>query len=558
MNALFNEIVGCRYYLMQPSVFGACRANVFSYLNSRNTEHQKKEQMIHSLARYVSGRMTTEASKLNNFRVYSDDWDYDGDSQDVPEEDVKYINILRLTGPMTRGGGECSYGSLEMRDMLMEAADRDDVVGHIIYCRTPGGMATTLLDFRKAIDYIHERGQKIYMFCDGTVASGGAFLSAMCDGVFAYNEEDEIGSIGMYTAFFTMENGAVNAVTQEKYVEFYADKSTEKNRPYRDGGDMELIAKETNEYLDKLLADMKNDRPSIKEEQMNGAMFKMKEVVGSIIDGICTLPELCDKIYGEWSQTKQASTRNTADNNNNQNSINLQNNQKMSKEYSNIALAAGYENEVPLASDNEGLLTLQPQEADALEGKLQEMTSLSETLTTENTQLKENNAAMASTLANMAVERDAALREVEQLKEQMAKSDDTMIQDVRSEMQAKIDDVSAQKSAIEEAKNAVEEKLNEMTTSFNNLEASAKEASEATAKLLAEKEQVISDLQAQLAEANSGSKDKVNAGESPATNGQTASATQIGEAPVWDPTKSASENRAIFDAYMRKLEESAK
>lgn len=558
MNALFNEIVGCRYYLMQPSVFGACRANVFSYLNSRNTEHQKKEQMIHSLARYVSGRMTTEASKLNNFRVYSDDWDYDGDSQDVPEEDVKYINILRLTGPMTRGGGECSYGSLEMRDMLMEAADRDDVVGHIIYCRTPGGMATTLLDFRKAIDYIHERGQKIYMFCDGTVSSGGAFLSAMCDGVFAYNEEDEIGSIGMYTAFFTMENGAVNAVTQEKYVEFYADKSTEKNRPYRDGGDMELIAKETNEYLDKLLADMKNDRPSIKEEQMNGAMFKMKEVVGSIIDGICTLPELCDKIYGEWSQTKQASTRNTADNNNNKNSINLQNNQKMSKEYSNIALAAGYEKEVPLASDNEGLLTLQPQEADALEGKLQEMTSLSETLTTENTQLKENNAAMASTLANMAVERDAALRQVEELKEQMAKSDETMIQDIRSEMQAKIDDISAQKVAIEEAKKAVEEKLNEMTTSFEKLSVSAKEASEAVAKMLAEKEQVISDLQAQLAEANSGSKDKVNAGESPATNGQTASATQIGEAPVWDPTKSASENRAIFDAYMRKLEESAK
>ena len=193
------------------------------FLNTQ-TEHQKSEKRLQAVARFVAGQLSTDAARLTNFRVYDDEWDEDGDNQDIPKEDVKYINILRLTGPMTRGGGECSYGSLEMRDMLMEAADRDDVVGHIIYCRTPGGMATTLIDFRKAIDYIHSKGQKIYMFCDGTVASGGAFLSAMCDGVFAYNEEDEIGSIGMYTAFFTMENGAVNAITQEKYVEYYAEK----------------------------------------------------------------------------------------------------------------------------------------------------------------------------------------------------------------------------------------------------------------------------------------------------------------------------------------------
>ena len=179
MNALFNEIVGCRYYTMQRSVFGGYRANVFNFLNTRQTEHQKSEKRLQAVARFVAGQLATDAARLTNFRVYDDEWDEDGDSQDIPKEDVKYINILRLTGPMTRGGGECSYGSLEMRDMLMEAADRDDVVGHIIYCRTPGGMSTTLIDFRKAIDYIHSKGQKIYMFCDGTVASGGAFLSAM-------------------------------------------------------------------------------------------------------------------------------------------------------------------------------------------------------------------------------------------------------------------------------------------------------------------------------------------------------------------------------------------
>lgn len=557
MNALFNEIVGCRYYLMQKSVFGGYRANVFNFLNTRQTEHQKSEKRLQAVARFVAGQLSTDAARLTNFRVYDDEWDEDGDNQDIPKEDVKYINILRLTGPMTRGGGECSYGSLEMRDMLMEAADRDDVVGHIIYCRTPGGMATTLIDFRKAIDYIHSKGQKVYMFCDGTVASGGAFLSAMCDGVFAYNEEDEIGSIGMYTAFFTMENGAVNAITQEKYVEYYAEKSTEKNRPYRDGGDMEAIAKETNEYLDELLAAMKQDRPSIKEEQMNGAMFKMKDVVGTIIDGICTLPELCERIYGEWAATQPASTRTQAEDNN-QSNINQQTNPAMSKEYKNLASLAGYEADATMVSDNEGLLTLQPQEADAMEERLQAMTEQSATLTSENSTLKEGNEAMATALANMAVERDAALREARELKEALAKKDDTLGEEIRSEMQAQLDEASARYVALEDAKKNLETSLAEVTTEKNTLEANAKAAAEEAERQLAEKEQIITDLQAQLAEANSGSGSKVNAGESPKTNGDTAGASQMTSAPAWDSSKSAAENVKAMDDYMKRQKNSVK
>lgn len=556
MNALFNEIVGCRYYTMQRSVFGGYRANVFNFLNTRQTEHQDSEKRLRAVARFVAGKLATDATRLN-FRTYDDDWDEDDDQPKVQQEDVKYINILRLTGPMTRGGGECSYGSLEMRDQLMQAADRDDVVGHIIYCRTPGGMATTLIDFRKAIDYIHERGQKIYMFCDGTVASGGAFLSAMCDGVFAYNGEDEIGSIGMYTAFFTMENGAVNSITQEKYVEYYADKSTEKNRAYRDGGDMDLIKKETNEYLDELLAAMKQDRPSIEEEQMNGAMFKMKDVVGTIIDGICTLPELCERIYGEWAATQPASTRNTAEDNN-QSNINQQTNPAMSKEYKNLASLAGYEADATMVSDNEGLLTLQPQEADAMEERLQAMTEQSVTLEAENTSLKEGNNAMSTALANMAVERDAALREVRELKETLAKNDDTQIQEVRTEMQAQLDEAATRYAALEDEKKKVENTLAEVTTEKNNLEASAKAAAETAAQQLAEKEQIISDLQAQLAEANSGSGSKVNAGESPKTNGETAGASQMTSAPAWDNSKSAAENVKAMEDYMKRQKDSVK
>ena len=537
MNSLLHEILGCRHYLLQQSVFGGFRSNVFSFLNTRETEDVKREAGLQSFARFVSGKLDT-TTKLTDFRT-SDEWEEDG-ATSAPADDVKRIHLLRLTGPMTRGGGACSYGSIEMRDQLMEAADRDDVIAHIIYCRTPGGMATTLLDFRKAIDYIHERGQKIYMFCDGTVASGGAFLSAMCDGVYAYNENDEIGSIGMYTAFFTMENGAVNAITQEKYVEFYADKSTEKNRAYRDGADLEFLAKETNEYLDELLADMKRDRPSIKEEQMNGAMFKMKDVVGSIIDGICSLPELCERVYAEW-----ASSLPTQTSNGNPNNLN-----NMNKDYNQVALAAGYEAGQLMTSDNQGILSLQPHEADAVEEKLSALTSQVETLAEENTQLKKSTDLMTTALANMALERDAALREVSELKEAASKNDDTMIQEAKAEMQAQIDEAASRYAALEDSKKELENSFAELATIHNNLEAKATADAESYAKNLAAKEQIISDLQAQLAEAQSGIGAKVVAGESPKSNGEAPGASQMTSAPAWDSTKTPAENVKIFNDYM--------
>ena len=548
MNDLLTEITSERHYLLQPAAFNAYRRNIMRGDDAKRGEREEKRR---ATARFNAGKLVTDCHRLTDFRSYDDDWDED--DAPVTEADVKYINILRLTGPMTRGGGECSYGSLEMRDELMKAADRDDVVGHIIYCRTPGGAATTLLDFRKAIDYIHERGQKVYMFCDGTVASGGAFLSAMCDGVYAYNEEDEIGSIGMYTAFFSLPNGAVDAITKETYVEVYADKSTEKNRPYRDGGDEELVRKETNEYLDELLTAMKADRPSIKEEQMNGAMFKMKDVVGTIIDGICTLPELCEMIYADWAAKSQAINGGAAADDDKQASINPNNNQM--KEYKQIATALGYAE--PMASQVDDMLSLQPSEAEALESKLEEMAGSVETLSTENTTLKEREVALNASLATMTIERDAARKEAEELRAAASASDETKVNAVREEMQATIDSMAAEKTALEEAKAGVEAQLKTVNEEMATLKANAEEAATKASTDMAEKDQIIADLQAQLAEAQSGIEDKVDAGESAKTNGATAGASVMGSAPAWDPSKSPSENRANFDAYMRSLEDSA-
>lgn len=530
------ELSAEKYWAIQPEAFGVLRQAIIS-----GREFELENAISHAVVRFAHGELATDCNQLTGFKAISSDWDkaesYEGG------DDIKYINMIFLDGMIFRST------STFMRNALMEAADRDDVVAHIIYARTPGGVTSALNDFTKAFDYIRARGQKLYWYCDGFIASLGVFASAKSDGVFAFNGEDEMGSIGVYRGGFVMPDGSVNAITQEKYIEIYADKSTDKNKDVRDlaDGNYDAARKEINAHLDELLTNLKADRPSIKEEQMTGAMYKMKDCVGTLIDGICTLQELCEKIYADWAVSANKAVGDTTEDENNQASINPNSNNM--KEFENIATALGYKE--PMACHVEdGVLTLQPTEAEALDGKLKEMAGSVETLSAENTTLREREVAVNASLVTMTIERDAARKELEELRAAMAETDESKVNAVRDEMQATIDSMAAEKTALEEAKAGVEAQLATVNGDFEAHKKSAEEAATLAATRLAEKEQVINDLQAQLAEAQSGIGSKVDAGESTATNGQAAGASVMTGAPAWDPNKTPSENHAAMQAYL--------
>lgn len=530
------ELSAEKHWAIQPEAFGMLRQAI---LSGRDVELD--DAVYHAAVRFAHGELVTDCNQLNGFKAVSSDWDkaesYEGG------DDIKYINMIYLDGMIFRST------STFMRDALMEAADRNDVVAHVIYARTPGGVVSALNDFNKAFEHIHNRGQKVYWYCDGPVASLGVFASAKTDGVYAFNGDDEMGSIGIVRSGFVLPHDSVNAITHEKFVEIYADKSTEKNKESREiaEGNYDATREEVNALLDELLTNLRADRPSILEEQMTGAMYKMKDVVGTLIDGICTLPELCEKIYADWAVSANASVSGAASDDNNQASINPNSNPM--NEFKNIATALGYEE--PMASHVEdGVLTLQPTEAEALDGKLQEMAGSVETLSAENTTLKEREVAITASLATMTIERDAARKEVEELRAAMAESDESKVNAVREEMQATIDSMAAEKTALEEAKAGVEAQLKSVNDEMATLKANADAAATKAATEMAEKEQIISDLQEQLAEAQSGIESKVDAGESVASNGQAAGASVMTGAPAWDPNKSPSENAAAMQAYL--------
>ena len=111
-----------------------------------------------------------------------------------------FIDVLYLEGPLTREGGACTYGSRELRDIMMDAADTEGCLGHLLLINGPGGVANTIPDFMQATDYARSKGQPIVGRIDGFCASAHIWVSAMCDEVYYNNPSDKIGSVGIYWA----------------------------------------------------------------------------------------------------------------------------------------------------------------------------------------------------------------------------------------------------------------------------------------------------------------------------------------------------------------------
>ena len=84
-----------------------------------------------------------------------------------------FVNVMPVDGPITRNGGACSYGSRDIRDWMMKAADNKFCQGHVLHINTPGGSAWAKNDFQQGIDYAHARGQRVIAFIDGLCASAG-------------------------------------------------------------------------------------------------------------------------------------------------------------------------------------------------------------------------------------------------------------------------------------------------------------------------------------------------------------------------------------------------
>lgn len=210
-----------------------------------------------------------------------------------------FVNVIPIDGPITRNGDACSYGSKDIRDWMMEAAGNKFCRAHVLVINTPGGSAWAKNDFQQAIDFAHQKGQRVYGLIDGLCASAGMYLASFCDEVYVVNLKDQLGCVGVMASFFTLGDGE-KLYTNETYHEYYATKSINKNKEYRDianDNDATLLIEELDKLEAEFRADMQRSFPAATDEHLDGKVFDADEVMGILCDGQMMLGDLVARAF---------------------------------------------------------------------------------------------------------------------------------------------------------------------------------------------------------------------------------------------------------------------
>ena len=436
-----------------------------------------------------------------------------------------FVNVMPVDGPITRNGGACSYGSRDIRDWMMKAADNKYCQGHILHINTPGGSAWAKNDFQQGIDYAHASGQRVIAFIDGLCASAGMYLASLCDEVYVMNPKDELGCVGVMAAFCTMKSGE-KFMSGETYREYYATKSINKNKEMRDiaeDDDATLLIEELDRLEAEFRADMKAAFPNAKDEHLDGKIFAAEDVMGILCDGQMMLGDAIQRVFDLANGTaepiertsgrkvakavKPAAARRTIAAvknmlNPNNNSINMKEKYPslfaaLQVEEMQMQEGGAFMNEELLANLNAAIETAQKEKADAL--------ALVDSLKAEH----------ATAIENLNAEHQQT---IDQLNEQLTAKGDELAaaQQANADLNEQVTNLTAKN---EEQATQIEQLNTELT--------GAKESLTTAEGQLAEKDQTIADLNAQVEELQAEPGAAPQAGASPKNNGAGADAPQV-------------------------------
>ena len=483
-----------------------------------------------------------------------------GDS--LSELNEPFVNVMPIDGPITRNGGACSYGSMEIRDWMMEAANNPACQCHVLTVNTPGGSAWAKNDFQQAIDYAHSKGQRVIAFIDGLCASAGMYLASLCDEVYVMNLKDQLGCVGVMASFFTMKSGDKNEFTGETYREYYATKSINKNKEMRDiaeDDDATLLIEELDKLEAEFRADMKAAFPNAKDEHLDGKMFDAKDVMGILCDGEMMLGDVIargfaladgtaqpiDRTAGRkiakrqqtagrgTTAAKSASVRMQAGAAK-ENVLSPTNNSiNMKENYPAVFALLGVE-EMQLSEEgtffNKDLLATLNSAIEAKNKETADANALAEQLTSEKNELTAQvetlNADHQKAIDDLKAEHAQAVETLNADHQKVIEEKDNQISALEQEKADLTAAATTKDEEIATLKNDVEGK----TTQIEQLNADlngAKESLTTAEGTIAERDQTINDLNAQIAELQHDPGQGAQAGAAPQNNGGGAEAPEM-------------------------------
>ena len=460
-------------------------------------------------------------------------------------QNFPFVSVLTVDGPITRNGGGCSYGSIDHRNMMINAANHPLCRGHIFIINTPGGSAWAKNDYEQAINYARSLGQPVIAFIDGMCASAGMYLASLCDERYYMHPKDEIGCIGVMASFYTQADGSKNQFTDETYHELYDPESFDKNREFRDianDGDSEKLVKELAELGVEFRADIKKACPAAKDEHLHGKVFDAEEVKGILMDDQSDFFSCVKRCFDLYNGTAEPIVRKPSDDDDEpQGSLNEPSDHPAHDPQlePDKASSAKKENHQHTNTKNQINMANYP--------KINAACGMQDGYQIE---VKEEGAFMNAPLLDTLEAHLASQEQAVADAKQKATTAEQSLADLQAKHDALAETIAQKDEEIKNLKEA-KAKADEDIKALNDAKAKADEELKTAQASLATAQQTIADKDAQIAELNENPGEEPAQGAAPQNNGEGAKVeTAKTGYPTWNPADPVGSKKAI-EEYKR-------
>lgn len=217
------------------------------------------------------------------------------------KDDFDGIAVINLNGPITKGGGASSYGTLDISNQMLRMANDNRIKGFVLKVDSGGGASNAVKLLSDTINEI-DKTKPVYTLVEkgGMMASAAYGIGSAGRKIFAEDGMSIVGSIGTMISFegkksnTTDKNGVKNIV-------LYATKSTEKNKAFEEALNNDNYELIINDLLDPINESFLNlvgeNRPILNGTNFDDGHTEFaKNSIGKFIDGIASFDEVVQMI----------------------------------------------------------------------------------------------------------------------------------------------------------------------------------------------------------------------------------------------------------------------
>ena len=324
---------------------------------------------------------------------------------DSSSSEEKFISVITLSGTVLKHDGYCgAVGTRTLAARFRQADEDPAVLGHIFRIESGGGLAAAVPEMA---DTLAALKKPVVAWVDGLCGSAAYYIASYCKQIIASHKEDQIGCIGVmiglqdYEEYHKSSNGLVTA-------RIYSSLSNEKNRAYEEAlkGNFNLIRETTLDPMaQQFHEDVKNNRPDVKAEHLQGRTYRAEDVTGSLIDSIGPMQSAIDAVIA------------LAENNNHNTNSTMEN-------YQNLQALEGVG---ALEQDADGMVTLNAEQLQAIDTALADNATIA--------QERDNLQNQVTERDNTIAERDTTITSMQERiteLEALVKNDDEGAEDPAS------------------------------------------------------------------------------------------------------------------------------